>query len=236
MARHLILIGCVLLIGGAGAGCHRTESSLPQCETVTPSPAPLPRATIPSKDESNSSVDAASEPMVHLAFTVPEGAQVSLHATQLGPPVTPEKSSTATTIVMPVNRYAEQSGFYRLKVARLPGNERGDVYPSLEIRQRSFPKAKDLPEHIVSMQFTEEDYERVFAGDFFTHVVYLADPDYRKPAIERVAKIVTIDSSTLAAGIDPVLEADRNGTILAIIHMGPNCIWTNPTSATIQVD
>ena len=232
MARHFIVIGCVLLIGGAGGGCNRAESSLLQCETAAPSPIPLPKAAIPSKDESTSSVVKTSEPMVDVAFPVPEGAQVSLHEIQFGPHVTPSESSTPMKIVIPVNRYAEQSGIYRLKVECHPRDKRGDVYPSLEIRQRSFPNAKDLPEHVVSVQFTEEDYKRVFAGDSVTNVVYLADPDFRKPAVERVAKIVTIASTALAAGIDPILEADRNGTILAIIRMGPNCIWTNPDSST----
>ena len=230
MARKLVVIGCVLLIGSAGGGCNRTESTLPHCETAAPSPIPLPKATIPPKDESNSSVVEASEPMIHVAFAVPEGAQVSLHEIRIGPHITPSVSSTPTMIVMPVNRCADQSGIYRLKVERHPRNKRGDVHPSLEIRQRSFPNAKELPEQVVSVQFTEEDYERVFAGESVTRVVYLADPDFRKPAIERVAKIVTIASTSLAAGIDPILEADRNGTILAIIHMGPNCIWTNSDS------
>ncbi len=113
---------------------------------------------------------------------------------------------------------------------------RGDVHPSLEIRHRSFPDAKELREHVVSVQFTEEDYERVFAGGGVTNVVYLADPDFRKPAIERVARIVTIASTALAAGIDPILEADRNVTILAIIRMGPLCIWTKPNSSIKQVE
>ena len=236
MARYFIVIGWALLIGSAGGGCNRTESTLPQCETAAPSPIPLPKATIPSKNESNSSIVEASEPMIHVAFSAPEGAQVSLDAIRIGPHVTPSESSTPTMIVMPVNRYAENSGIYRLKVVRHPRNSRGDVHPSLEIRQRSFPNANDLPEQVVSMKFTEEDYERVFAGEFVTNVVYLTDPDFRKPPIERVAKIVTIASTALAAGIDPIIEADRNGTILAIIQMGPNCIWTNPDSSIMPVE
>ena len=235
MVRHFVVIGCVLLIGSAGAGCNRTESTLPECETAASSPIPLPKAMIPPKDESNSSVVEAREPTIQMAFAVPEGAQVSLHEIRIGPPVTPSESSTPTMLVMPVNRNAENSGIYRLKVVRHPRDTRGDVYPLLEIRQRSFPNAKDLPGQMVSVQFSAEDYERAFAGESVTNVVYLADPDFTKPPIEcvaSIAKIVTITSTALAVGIDPILEADRNGTILAIIRMGPNCIWTNQDSST----
>ena len=67
------------------------------------------------------------------------------------------------------------------------------------------------------LQFTEEDFDQVLTGNFVTKVIYLPDPDFQGPAL---AGIDTLVSTRLDPGIDPIVEADRRGSILAIIRLG----------------
>ncbi len=67
------------------------------------------------------------------------------------------------------------------------------------------------------IQFTEEDFDQVLTGNFVTKVIYLPDPDFQGPAL---AGIDTLVSTRLDPGIDPIVEADRRGSILAIIRLG----------------
>jgi hypothetical protein len=87
-----------------------------------------------------------------------------------------------------------QGGIYRLKLTDVPGREGLELYPSLE-----------------------EDLDQVTTGNFVTKVVYLPDAEYQELA---VAGVETLVSTRLDPGCDPVVEADRRGSILAIIRIG----------------
>ncbi len=50
-----------------------------------------------------------------------------------------------------------------------------------------------------------------------TKVIYLPDPRYQELA---VANVETLVSTRLEPGVDPVLEADKRGTILLIVRLG----------------
>ena len=80
----------------------------------------------------------------------------------------------------------------------------------------------------IPVQFTEEDFDQVVTGNFVTKVIYLPDPDFQGPAI---AGIDTLVSTRLDPGIDPIVEADRRGSILAIIRLGDKDIEMPGVSA-----
>jgi len=68
------------------------------------------------------------------------------------------------------------------------------------------------------VQFTSEDFDQVVdGGNFVTKVIYLPDPKYQELA---VAGVETLVSTRLEPGIDPILEADKRGTILLIVRLG----------------
>ena len=50
-----------------------------------------------------------------------------------------------------------------------------------------------------------------------TKVIYLPDPKYQELA---VAGVETLVSTRLEPGVDPILEADKRGTILLIVRLG----------------
>ena len=54
-------------------------------------------------------------------------------------------------------------------------------------------------------------------GNFVTKVIYLPDPKYQELAVSGVETLV---STRLEPGIDPILEADKRGTILLIVRLG----------------
>ena len=54
-------------------------------------------------------------------------------------------------------------------------------------------------------------------GNFVTKVIYLPDPKYQELAVVGAETLV---STRLEPGVDPILEADKRGTILLIVRLG----------------
>ena len=54
-------------------------------------------------------------------------------------------------------------------------------------------------------------------GNFVTKVIYLPDPEFQELAL---AGVETLVSTRLDPGVDPIVEADRRGSILAIVRLG----------------
>src|SRR5688500_18202463 len=74
-----------------------------------------------------------------------------------------------------------------------------------------------LAHNSIPVQFTEEDFYQVLSGNFVTKVIYLPDAEFQELAIAGVEPLV---STRLDPGIDPIVEADRRGAIMAIIRLG----------------
>ena len=75
-----------------------------------------------------------------------------------------------------------------------------------------------LAHNAIPVQFTTEDFDQVIdGGNFVTKVIYLPDPKYQELAVSGVETLV---STRLEPGIDPILEADKRGTILLIVRLG----------------
>src|SRR5262249_4360977 len=74
-----------------------------------------------------------------------------------------------------------------------------------------------LAHSAVPISFTDEDFEQVAAGNFVVKVIYLPDPQYQDLAATGPDEVV---SSRLEPGVDPILEAKRRGSILAIVRLG----------------
>jgi hypothetical protein len=74
-----------------------------------------------------------------------------------------------------------------------------------------------LAHNSIPVQFTPEDFDQVLSGNFVTKVIYLPDPEYQELAL---AGVETLVSTRLEPGVDPIVEADRRGAILAIVRLG----------------
>jgi hypothetical protein len=128
-----------------------------------------------------------------------------------------EKLYLPAQLTVPARYNFNQGYIYRLKLTDLPGRPNLALYPSIEVAPSSPATDAYLSHNPIPAQFTEEDFDQVTAGNFVTKVVYLPDPKYQELAISGVETLV---STRLEPGVDPILEADRRGTILMIIRLG----------------
>ena len=110
-----------------------------------------------------------------------------------------------------------QASIYRLKLSDIPGRPGVELYPTLEIVPANAKTATFLAHAAVPINFTEEDLEQVAAGNFIVKVIYLPDPQFQDLAATGPDEVV---SSRLEPGVDPIVEAKRRGSILAIVRLG----------------
>ncbi len=146
---------------------------------------------------------------VQVGFVGPRGAQITRE------PKTPG-TFKSEPLICP-QRTDFTSGIHRLKVSNLPNRPGFELHPTLEIGPTMPQTEKFLAHNTVPVQFTEEDLDHVMSGDFVTKVIYLPDPEFQQLSQSGVETLV---SSRLDPGQDPIVEADRRGSILAIVRLG----------------
>ncbi|VTS03721.1 hypothetical protein [Tuwongella immobilis] len=112
-----------------------------------------------------------------------------------------------------------QGGVYRLKLSRINNLPNKNLYPTIEILPANQKTATFLAHSSVPVNFTEEDFEQVSAGNFLVKVIYLPDDKYQDLAVGGPG-LGEIVSSRLEPNLDPIVEAQKRGTILMIIRMG----------------
>jgi hypothetical protein len=110
-----------------------------------------------------------------------------------------------------------QGAVYRLKLIDVPGYPGIPYFPTLEVVPANHRTAAFLAHSAVPVSFTQEDFEQVRAGNYVVKVIYLPDPQYQDLAATGPDEVV---SSRLEPGVDPIAEACRRGSILAIVRLG----------------
>jgi hypothetical protein len=123
----------------------------------------------------------------------------------------------SAALAVPGKQDFVQGAIYRLRVTNLPGRESVTLYPTLEVAPVTPRTDAYLAHAPIPVQFTEEDFDQVLSGNFVTKVIYLPDPEFTEIAL---AGVETLVSTRLDPGVDPIAEADRRGSILAILRMG----------------
>ena len=149
-------------------------------------------------------------PAHQIGFIGPDGMRVLWDVTEAG-------GFDSEPLVVPGRYDFAQGAIYRLKLTEIPGRAGVELYPSLEVAPVTPRTDAFLAHNAIPFQLTEEDLDQVTSGNFVTKVVYLPDPEYQELA---VAGVETLVSTRLDPGCDPVVEADRRGSILAIIRIG----------------
>jgi hypothetical protein len=119
----------------------------------------------------------------------------------------------------PARKNFPQGATYRLKLTKIPGAGREGLtlYPTLQVYPAAPQTDAYLSHDTVPIEILDEDLDQVESNNFVTKVIYLPDPRYQELAI---AGVETLVSTRLEPGVDPVAEAARRGTILAILRMG----------------
>ena len=128
---------------------------------------------------------------------------------------------------MPAEYNFVQGNIYSLKISGIASKPGKVYYPTLEVAAAT-PKSLTFLDHgTVPVSFTDEDLARVDSGNLVTKVIYLPDSLYQD--VTAVGGAEEVVSTQLDPGADPVVEANRRGTILAIIRVG-NINRENPNS------
>lgn len=144
-----------------------------------------------------------------LLFAQPQGMQVrwDVGSGQLD----------SAPLVVPGRSNFGQGAIYRVKITNIPGRAGVELYPTIEVGPASPRSEAFLAHNAIPIQFSEEDFDQVLSGNFVTKVIYLPDPEFQELAL---AGIETLVSTRLDPGLDPIVEADRRGAILAILRLG----------------
>jgi len=208
-AAALLAAGCV----GPIARQHHGGHNLPPAERLM-HPGPGVGGPGPGVIHPPMMPMAAPGPQVgglsQVLFSANEGMQIQWdttgdHMFDGGPLVTPGRLNLP------------QGGIYRFKLSNIPGKEGVELYPTVEIGVATPRISAFLQHNAIPVQFTPEDIDQVLTGNFVTKVIYLPDPEFQDQAL---AGVDTLVSTRLAAGVDPIVEADRRGAILAILRVG----------------
>jgi len=145
-----------------------------------------------------------------VAFLGPDGMTVAWDVGAVG-------QFDSEPLVAPGRFNFTQGAIYRLKLANIPGRPGIELYPTLEVGPTMPRTAAYLDHNAIPFQLTEEDFDQVLSGNFVTKVIYLPDAEYQELAL---AGVETLVSTRLDPGMDPIVEADRRGSIMAIIRIG----------------
>jgi len=204
MAASLSAVGC------AGFKEHNLP---PAQQLLEPGPGvggPGPGVIPPAPPPMPAMYTMATEPTVQVLFDKPDGMQVRWDVGGIG-------QFDSTPLVVPGRHNFPQGGIYRLKLTNIPGHEAVERYPTVEIGPATPRTEAYLAHNAVPIQFTEEDFEQVRVGNYVTKVIYLPDPEFQELAL---ANVDTLVSTRLDPGVDPIVEADRRGSIMAVIRLG----------------
>jgi len=161
-----------------------------------------------------------------IAFVGPEGAMVVWSAYGAG-------QFDSEPLVAPARSNFPQGALYRLKLTNLPGRPGVELYPTIEVAPVVPRTEAYLAHNSIPVQFTEEDLDQVLSGNFVTKVIFLPDPDFQELAVAGVQELV---STRLDPGQDPIVEADRQGAIMAIIRLGNKDLEVPGADGQVTVD
>ncbi len=197
---------------GAGMGAGVVQASCQSCG---------PGGEVVGGDMMGGMMMPGIAPNVQVLFNRPEGMQ--LHYDVVG-----DGSFGSEPLYVPGRLEFPQGGIYRMKLTNIQGREGVELYPTVEVANGNPRTAAYLAHNAIPVQFTEDDFEQVLSGNFVTKVIYLPDPEFQGDALVGVDVLV---SNRLEPGLDPIVEADRRGSILGIVRIGNKDIEMSGASA-----
>jgi hypothetical protein len=204
-------IGLLLLAAVAATGCHlnHLNNVPPASRLMHPGPGvdgPGPGVLPPYLPD----FAGMPAPAVQVLFAKPDAMQVRWDVGAIG-------QFDSIPLIVPGRTDFSMGGVYRLKLTNIERRVGVELYPTLEIAPVTPRSAAYLEHNAIPVQFTAEDFDQVLAGNFVTKVIYLPDPEFQELAL---AGVETLVSTRLDPGVDPIVEADRRGAILAIVRIG----------------
>ena len=106
---------------------------------------------------------------------------------------------------------------YRLRVTNIPLQEGVEVYPTVEVIDRTYPPVGHEFKFPIPIELTQEELEMAAAGSFVTRVIYIEDPDTAVPVARKGNEQAYFE---VGDGDNPLNVADSLGRPVAILRMG----------------
>jgi hypothetical protein len=106
---------------------------------------------------------------------------------------------------------------YRLKITGIRNHEGHEVFPTLEIIDRTYPPHGQELRHPIPVEITQDDLELALNGQFVTRVVYIEDPKQALPHGSHGKPQMSFDVRT---DENPLNVADELGRPVAILRVG----------------
>ncbi|MGD9644081.1 MAG: hypothetical protein AB7U73_00105 [Pirellulales bacterium] len=106
---------------------------------------------------------------------------------------------------------------YRFQVTRIPLHPGAEVYPTIELVNRTYAPTGVEKRFPIVIELDQDDLELALQGKFVTKVVYLEDPDKAIPASAAAGAPLTFDARP---SDDPLEMADAIGKPMAIVRLG----------------
>lgn len=151
----------------------------------------------------------------HVQITAPEGVSVAPAA----------EGSFLEPMAVP-QYYALQVGTtYRFRVTNIPLMPGVELFPTIEIIDRTHPPIGEELRHAVVIQLAKEDLYDAIRGKFVTRVIYIENPDTAFP-------ISSKDQEgqgwfDVSAEANPVKVAETLGRPIVIVRMGGRAPGSN---------
>jgi hypothetical protein len=203
----------LLILAVVAAGCNLpARHNLPPAQTMA-----VPTSRGPVVDGPGPGV-IAYQPMapavasaVQIRFAGPDGMQINWDLQQHG-------AFDSEPLTCPGRCNFQEGAIFRLKLSNIPGWPTLELFPTLEVANSKPKTISFLAHNSIPVSFTNEDFKQVAdSGNFVTKVIYLPEPEFQELAL---AGVDTLVSTRLDPGVDPIVEADRRGSIMAIIRLG----------------
>ncbi|MEM9587142.1 MAG: hypothetical protein AAGA03_07665 [Planctomycetota bacterium] len=106
---------------------------------------------------------------------------------------------------------------YRFRISEIPGSPGAELFPTVELIDRTFPPPGLATRYPIPINLDEEDLEAALSGQMVTRVIYLEDPQTALAIEETPTSPRAIDISEQE---DELETADRFGRPLAIVRIG----------------
>jgi hypothetical protein len=131
---------------------------------------------------------------------------------------------------------------YRFQVTRIPMMEGAELYPTLEVIDRTYPPPGLATRYPIVINLDLEDLQSALEGKMVTRVIFLEDPQTAVPLQQTPMTNRPVD---IAENQDALEVADRLGRPVAIVRIGsvapprtpalmPSFFFGFPTWAPIQ--
>lgn len=150
-------------------------------------------------------------------FVGPAGAKIGWYVPAAAPDKDGKPVMTPYKLDIPGRYNFLQASVYRLKLSDIPGRPGLQLYPTIEVVPANPKTDAFLAHNAIPVEFTEEDFDQVTAGNFITKVIYLPDAQHASPVAGGPEELV---STRLEPGVDPIAEAHRRGYILMVVRLG----------------